>query len=128
MPKNKWKITKTSLTKKPVLSKYNEYIDLESIIEDILKCKGLDLCTYQDEQTLLGAKWKKDTFTGVDANGTKTLTSTIDTTHAYLVFKYNEADDTSLYTNATATGTTLTITDYVGPDIYTYVIFYKATA
>ena len=128
MPKNKWKITRTSLTKKPVLSKYNEYIDLDVVLEDVLKCKGLDLCTYEEEKTLAEGKWKKQTFSGVISNTTKTLSHTLDSAHAYDVTRFDEATGIFQTTTATASGTTLTITDgTTGGKTWSYVIFYKAT-
>ena len=128
MPKNKWKIARTVLTKKPVLSGYNEYVDLENVLEDTLKCKGLDLCTYAADTALAHGHWKKQTFSGVTANTTKTLSSTLDATHAYNVQRYDEATGIFQTTTATAAGTTLTITDgTTGGKTWSYVIFYKAT-
>ncbi len=127
MPKNKWKIARTALTKAPVKTSYNEYIDVETVLEDVLLCKGLDLCTYEADQALAHGHWKKESFTR-SGDGTETLAFTLDATHAYTVNRYDVALGHMQYTNATATGTTLTVTDHpVGGNPYVYVIFYKAT-
>ena len=47
MPKNSWKILKSAITKNNngALSG-KEYVSLQHPIEDLLRCYGLDLCTY----------------------------------------------------------------------------------
>ncbi len=175
MPKNKWKIARTALTKAPVKSSYNEYIDVEDVLQDVLACKGLDLCTYEatqlaeaeaiddaitaleelshdavtlcvgsdaalvlDGQELcltlpVEGDWRRESYGGVSLNGPQVLSFTLDATNAYDVTRVDEATGIIYSTNATATGTTLTITDQtVGGSlapatVWTYIIFYKAT-